>query len=101
MSKKRKGDELPLEKGPGEGLDDAWWEDNLLREPPSAPDDELSAVVGPRRRVGEPSSASDDGSVSRRLPPWTSFRLSSAPDERAGEPSSAPDDGLPPCLIVG
>ena len=38
MSKKRKGYELPLEKGPGEGLDDAWWEDNLLREPPSAPE---------------------------------------------------------------
>lgn len=38
MSKKRKSYELPLEKGPGEGLDDAWWEDNLLSEPPSAPD---------------------------------------------------------------
>ena len=33
MSKK-KSYELPVEEGPGEGLEDPWWEDDLLVEPP-------------------------------------------------------------------
>jgi hypothetical protein len=35
MSKEKKGFPLPLETGPGEGLEDAWWEDDLLAEPPA------------------------------------------------------------------
>lgn len=61
MSKEKKGFDLPLETGPGEGLEDPWWEDDLLAVPPAV--EEVEQTDAGFSSVWEEAPLTEEGEV--------------------------------------